>query len=238
MELSTDPAGAAVPVEPRRFAASLGKLASQQGVDEALQLVVDLSIELITGCDLADVMLVSPSGVATPVATSPLAVALDRAQVESGEGPCLHVAGDGDQVVRVGDLASDLRWPAFGPCAATLGVRSALSFELSFEDGRASRGGALNLYGHAREAFDDGAVRLGEVFADQCATVMSAAIEIEGLHTALASRDTIGQAKGILMERFNIDGAEAFDLLKRASQTRNVKLTQVAELVVAQRRLP
>lgn len=99
-------------------------------------------------------------------------------------------------------------------------------------------GGALNLYGHAREAFDDGAVRLGEVFADQCATVMNAAIEIEGLHTALASRDTIGQAKGILMERFNMDGAEAFDLLRRASQTRNVKLNQIAEHVVAQRRLP
>jgi hypothetical protein len=238
MELSTDPAGAAVPVGPWRFAASLRQLASQQGVDEALQLVVDLSIELVRGCDLADVMLVSPSGVITPVATDPVAVLLDRAQVGSGEGPCLHVAGDGDRVVRVGDLASDLRWPVFGPRASALGVRSALSFELLFEDGRASRGGALNLYGHAREAFDDGAVRLGEVFADQCATVMSAAIEIEGLHAALASRDTIGQAKGILMERFNIDGAEAFGLLKGASETRNVKLKQVAELVVGQRRLP
>ncbi len=237
MDLSTHPADTAAAVGPRRFAASLRKLASQQGVDEALQLVVDLSIELIAGCDLADVMLVCSSGVTTPVATDPLAVTVDRAQVESGEGPCLHVAGDGDRVVRVGDLASDLRWPAFGPRASALGVRSALSFRLSFGDGRASRGGALNLYGHAREAFDGGAVRLGEVFADQCATVMSAAIEIEGLHTALASRDTIGQAKGILMERFNIDGAEAFDLLKRASQTRNIKLNQIAEHVVAQRRL-
>lgn len=102
--------------------------------------MVDLSIELVAGCDLADVMLVSPLGVSTPVATDPLAVLVDRAQVESGEGPCLHVARDGDRGVRVGDLASDLRWPAFGPRATALGVRSALSFELRLGDGRASRG--------------------------------------------------------------------------------------------------
>lgn len=86
MDLSVGPTTAAAPAGPRQFATSLRKLASRQGVDETLQLVVDLSIELMAGCDLADVMLVHPSGATTPVATDPLAVALDRAQVESGEG--------------------------------------------------------------------------------------------------------------------------------------------------------
>jgi hypothetical protein len=213
-------------------------LAARQGVDETLQLMVDLSVELIAGCDLADVMLVKPSGATTPVATDPLAVALDRAQVEAGEGPCRHVALDGDAVVRVDDLGTDIRWPSFGPKAVALGVCSALSYRLYLGEDRAHRIGALNLYGHRAHAFDDGAVGLGEVLAAPCATVMSSAIEIEGLRTALGSRDTIGQAKGILMERYNIDGAAAFDLLKETSQERNLKLNLVAEQLIEQRRLP
>ncbi len=85
------------------------KLASRQGVGETLQLMVDLRFELIAGCELADVMLVKRSGMNTPVATEPLAVALDHAQVETGEGPCLPVALEADRVVRVDDLATDVR---------------------------------------------------------------------------------------------------------------------------------
>lgn len=238
VDLSIGPANAAAPAGPRQFAASLRKLASHQGVDETLQLMVDLSVELIAGCDLADVMLVHPSGATTPVATDPLAVALDRAQVETEEGPCLHVALDGDVAVRVDDLGSDVRWPSFGPAAVALGVCSALSYRLYLGEDRSHRIGALNLYGHHTHAFDARAVGLGEVLAAQCATVLGAAIQIDGLHTALASRDTIGQAKGILMERYRIDGAAAFDLLRTTSQQRNIKLTLVAEQLIEQRRLP
>jgi AmiR/NasT family two-component response regulator len=76
------------------------------------------------------------------------------------------------------------------------------------------------------------------VLAAQCATVMSSAIEIEGLRTALASRDTIGQGTGILMERYGVNGAEAFDLLRTTSQERNTKLNLVTEQSIEQRRLP
>ncbi len=238
VDLSIGPTDAAAPAGPRQFAASLRKLASRQGVDETLQLVVDLSIELIAGCDLADVMLVHPSGATTPVATDPLAVALDRAQVEAGEGPCLYVALDDDAVVRADDLETDVRWPGFGPKAVALGVRSALSYRLYLGEDRSDRIGALNLYGHAPAAFDGRAVGLGEVLAAQCATVLTSAIEIEGLRTALSSRDTIGQAKGILMERYHVDGAAAFDLLRTTSQERNLKLNLVAEQLIEQRRLP
>lgn len=238
MAVSTGSTTAAAPAGFRQFAPSLRKLASRQGVDETLQLMVELSIELIAGCDLADVMLVHPAGATTPVATDPLAVALDRVQVEDGEGPCLHVALDDDPVVWADDLGTDIRWPGFGPKAVALGVRSALSYRLYLGEDRSRRVWTLNLYGYDTDAFDGRAVRLGEVLAAQCATVLGAAIETEGLRTALASRDAIGQAKGILMERYRIDGAAAFDLLRTASQARNIKLHLVAKQLIEQRRLP
>jgi hypothetical protein len=238
MDLSVGPTTAAGPAGPRQFAASLRKLASRQDVDETLQLMVDLSTELIDRCDLADVMLVGPGSSSTPVATDPLAVMLDRAQEAAGEGPCLHVARDGASVVRVDDLGSDTRWPRFGPRAVALGVRSALSYRLYLGDDRSHRIGALNLYAHRAHAFEGSAIGLGEVFAAQCATVLGSAIQMEGLRTALASRDSIGQAKGILMERYDLDATAAFDLLRKTSQDLNVKLSQVACTVIEQRRLP
>jgi hypothetical protein len=238
MDLSVGPTTAAGPAGPRQCAASLRKLASRQDVDETLQLMVDLSTELIDRCDLADVMLVGPGSSSTPVATDPLAVMLDRAQEAAGEGPCLHVARDGASVVRVDDLGSDTRWPRFGPRAVALGVRSALSYRLYLGDDRSHRIGALNLYAHRAHAFEGSAIGLGEVFAAQCATVLGSAIQMEGLRTALASRDSIGQAKGILMERYDLDATAAFDLLRKTSQDLNVKLSQVACTVIEQRRLP
>jgi len=127
--------------------------------------MADLSVEPIAGCDLADVMLVRPSGASTPVATDPLAVALDRAQLEAEEGPCLHVALDDDPLVRADDLGSDIRWPAFGPTALALGVRSALSYRRHLGEDRSDPIGALNLYGYGTEAFDAAAVGIGEVLA-------------------------------------------------------------------------
>lgn len=164
------------------------------------------------------------------MATYPLAGALDRSQLEAGEGPCLHVALGGDPVVRVADPGTDVRWPGFGPKAVTLGVRSMLAYRRIWV--RIVRIGALDLYGHAPQAFDGRAVGLGEVLAAQCATVLTAAIEIEGLCTALSSRDTIGEAKGILTERCYVDGADAFDLLRTTSQERNIKFTLVAEQLI------
>ena len=238
MDLSVGPTTAAAPAGPRKFAAALRQLSSRDDVDATLQLMVDLATELVSGCDLADVMLVGPDGATTPVATDPLAVLVDRAQAETGEGPCLHVALDGETIVRVDDLPTDARWPAFARLAVELGVRSVLSYRLYLDDDRTNRIGALNLYGHRPGAFDTSSVGLGEVFAAQCASVLASAVEVEGLRIALASRDLIGQAKGIVMERHLVDAAAAFDLLRQTSQDRNIKLQQVAAYVVAQRRLP
>jgi hypothetical protein len=218
------------------LAASLRELASRRTVDETLQLAVDRATELIPGCDYADVMFIGPGGTTTPVSTDPVAVALDELQAETGEGPCLAAARETARVV-VHDLDHDERWPAFGPRAAELGVFSALSYQLFLLRNEGDRLGALNLFGTHPYAFDRDAVAIGEVFAAHCAAVLASAIAQDGATAALASRDVIGQAKGILMASHGVDANEAFDLLRRASQRQHAKLRDVAARVATTRRL-
>jgi hypothetical protein len=214
----------------RRFADSLRELASRQDVDETLQLAVDLAAELIPGCDFADIMFIRPGGMTTPVSTDPLAVALDELQAATDQGPCLMAARDQTRVL-AHDLGTDERWPDFAPRAVEMGVASALSFQLFLLRNDGDRLGALNLYGTRTHAFDEGAAALGEVFAVHCAAVLASAIAKEGALAALESRDLIGQAKGILMAQHRVTAVEAFDLLREASQVRNIKLRQLAQQV-------
>lgn len=215
----------------RPLASALRSLSSGQQVDETLQLAVDLATDLIPGCHGADVMFLGPGGTITPVSTDAMAVAIDRVQGEVGEGPCISAARD-HAVVVTNDLLHDARWPAFSRGVTGLGVHSVVSYQLYLQRRDDDRFGALNLYGTRAGAFDDHAVELGEVFAAHCSTVLAAAIEREGLQAALESRDLIGQAKGILMQRHRLTAAEAFDALRRASQARNVKLRDLARQVV------
>jgi hypothetical protein len=215
----------------QRFAAALRDLASRQDIDETLQLAVDLSTELVRGCELADIMFLGRGGTSTPVSSDPRAVELDRIQSETGEGPCMSAAQD-HPVVVANELATDERWPAFSRRAvAEVGIHSALSFQLYLHRSDGDRFGALNLYSWEPAAFDERSIELGEVFAAHCTTTLAAAISREGAEAALASRDVIGQAKGILMATERVTASEAFDLLKGTSQDLNVKLRDVAEHV-------
>ncbi len=91
--------------------------------------------------------------------------------------------------------------------------------------------GALNLYSTATDAFDEADRALGAVFAVHAAVALDHAHTEDGLERKAASRDIIGQAKGIVMARSGVTEDEAFDMLRRASQRLNIKLTAVAEQV-------
>jgi hypothetical protein len=232
------PSSPASPAGLQRFAAALRDLASSQDVDETLQLAVDLSTELVRGCELADIMFLRKGGTSTPVSSDPRAVELDRIQAETDEGPCMSAARH-HPVVVANTLETDERWPVFSPRAvAEVGIHSALSFQLYLHRNDGDRFGALNLYSTVPSAFDEESVQLGEVFAAHCTTTLAAAIAREGADAALASRDLIGQAKGILMATEQITATEAFDLLRRTSQDLNVKLRDVADHVTRVGTLP
>jgi hypothetical protein len=134
------------------------------------------------------------------------------------------------------DLAVDERWPRWGPLvAAELGAMSIVSYRLFTTEDTL---GALNLYGRKADAFDAGDVYDGYALAAHVAVALAASQNVEHLETAINNRTVIGRAEGILMERFDLTATQAFAVLRRVSQHRNVRLHLVANELVRTRQTP
>jgi GAF domain-containing protein len=145
--------------------------------------------------------------------------------VRSRRGPSLDALAN-EGILQTDDLALESRWPKFSARAHDeTGVTSILSFRLTAREGRL---GALNLFSKQTAAFGDEAREIGLLFAIHAAVALQASRRTEKLLAALQTRDLIGQAKGILMEREQITDDQAFQILVRASQRLNIKLTVVA----------
>ena len=148
------------------------------------------------------------------------------AQNDTGQGPCLDVLSGEKQVV-VNDLETDPRWPAFARRAAELGIRSMICTPMS-AGGR--RLGVLSLMSRAAQPeVDEDAATMATVFAAHAAVAMTGARRVEEMNAALSGRDVIGQAKGILMERFKLTPDVAFAMLVRTSSVTNIKLREVCD---------
>ncbi|MFJ7213857.1 GAF and ANTAR domain-containing protein [Amycolatopsis sp. NPDC098790] len=206
-------------------------------VGGVLRLVVGAASALVPGADLVSVTLREPDGTYhTPVETDAVAVRLDQVQYDHAEGPCVESARpDGPAIGWSQNLAQDPRWPSFGPAAAGFGYHSVLATALLPDALPPRRSGALNIYSSRPEAFDSRSIDLALLLATHASlalahteAVVAADLEREHLHRAVESRDVIGQAKGILMQRRGITADEAFDVLRRASQDLNVKLADLA----------
>ncbi|MGV9670629.1 GAF and ANTAR domain-containing protein [Gordonia sp. NPDC003504] len=199
------------------------------GAEDVLRAITAAAVGTVPGADEASVTVVTRRQIETPVAVGAGAARCDDIQRELGEGPCVRSAVD-DATVSITDMTRDERWPRFAAAAAQAGIASMLCCTL-YIDG--SDFAALNLHSHSSDAFDAQAQALAEVFAAHCSTTFAAAREKEQLRRALSSRDLIGQAKGMLMERYRIDADAAFYLLAKLSQESNTKLVDVAGGVVA-----
>jgi transcriptional regulator with GAF, ATPase, and Fis domain len=201
------------------------QFSAQPDLDSLWERVLQATVAQVDGAEHAGITLLSRASVSTPAATSDLVRLVDEQQYQIGEGPCLTAALQREPIVRTDDLSTDPRWPQFAPAATALGVRSALSYQLHTDRDTI---GALNIYAADAHVFTGESVHLGELLAAHAAVAAAAAITSVGLHIALKSRDIIGQAKGILMNRHKITAEQAFDLLIHASQTTNRKLVDVA----------
>ena len=218
--------------------------ASDQGVLGVVERVVETAGALVPGADVVSVVLREPDGrYATVHANHEVAERAERLQGDLGEGPVPSAAHrDGIGAAVAHDLAGGGSWPTFGPrAAAELGLHGALSAGM-FPGGDPPRFGALNFYSWSPGAFAHDARDHALVLAAYAATAISAvqartASELREaqLTEALRSRDVIGQAKGILMERRGQSAEEAFGVLQRASQDLNIKLRDVAQTLVAHR---
>ena len=216
------------------FSETAGLLFAAGNVTETLAQVVDLAANTIEGCDYAGIFLVDKNMVTSPIHTDPVVDEVDDLQTELGEGPCIDAIAQ-RAIFYAADLADDARWPRFARRASTAGIRSILAMPLSDKSGF----GALNLYARYPGAFGvvdrAKAVILASLAGFALSTARTHEDEerlVENLHTALATREVIGQAQGILMERERISPGQAFDVLRRASQHLNRKLRDVAQDLV------
>ncbi len=209
--------------------AELAQVISLRRVDDVLVDVTAAAKELIPGVDIAGVLLVGKGGTHQTLApTSDVMFKLDELQMTTGEGPCLQAALD-EIVIRTDDFRDEPRFPKYAPKVVELGLLSALSLKLYTADRTA---GALNLFGYEPRPWSSEAETIGMVLAAHAASAILASRESEQLQSALSTRDRIGQAKGIIMERFKIDDVRAFEMLRKLSQDTNTKLVDVAHRVI------
>lgn len=217
-----------------------GLVTGSLGLGELLAQVARFAARAIPGADGAGVTLLRVDRVDDRVealaASDPFVAEIDKIQyVVLGEGPCITAALE-RRTVRSGSLGGERLWPRFGPRVGRLGVHSALSLPLLVPDRVI---GAINVYAHGKDVFDDHATELGELFAAPAAVAVHNAQVLaqaqtltDQLQTALSRRPAIDQAIGILRARTGGSTEEAFERLRAISQTEHTKLTVVAQHIV------
>lgn len=216
--------------------AGLSRLASARlPLRELLTRVAGYAVRAIPGADGAGLTLIEQGRADTIVATADFVREIDKVQYGLGEGPCITAARDGETVIS-GSLGADPRWRRFGGRIARMGVHSAVSLPLITSDKVV---GAMNVYAHARNVFDQRAAELGEMFAAPAAVAVQNAQMLEDtrrlaarLQQALDTRMVIERAVGIVMSRSGVDPDEARSRLIALSQQEHTKLVEIAQNIV------
>lgn len=202
-------------------------------VEETVERILSFALSSLQ-CAYAGVSLRERKGIRTLATTDPIVDGLDGLQAELGQGPDIDLVSARTGVL-VTDTHTDSRWPKWSQRASELGIRSMLGARLYTARETV---GTLNLYDPMPDKFtvDDQAV--AQIFARHAATAISQARVTANLWNAIDARKRVGQAQGILMERYDLNEDQAFQVLLRYSQSNNMKLRDVAEKLIATRSLP
>lgn len=225
--------------DPNQLAEDFGELArsleEQDDPDVMLAEIIAAAVAMVPGVDEGSISVVTGRrNIGSQAPTGDLPMQVDALQEETQQGPCLDAAYK-QLTVRVADMASETRWPEFARRASQAGAASMLSLQLYVEGDNL---GALNLYSRTPNAFDDESEQVGLLFASHAAVAYAGVRKEAQLARAVDSRDLIGQAKGILMERYKISPERAFLVLTRASQNSNRKLHDIATELVRHGTVP
>jgi GAF domain-containing protein len=217
-----------------------GLVAGSMGLPELLAEVSTFAVRAIPGADGAGVTLLRVDRVDNMVealaASADFVAEIDEIQyVTLKEGPCITAAVE-RRTVRSGSLGGEKMWPRFGPRVGRLGVHSALSLPMLLS-GQVI--GAINVYAHGKDVFDEHAAELGELFARPAAVavhnaqIVAHALALTAqLQTALSTRPVIDQAIGLIRGRSGRNAEDAFAQLRAISQAEHRKLADVAQRIV------
>ncbi|TWS26828.1 GAF and ANTAR domain-containing protein [Tsukamurella conjunctivitidis] len=224
-----------VPLEELTLSERMGEIARllrEQSSDSEslLTAATQFAVDQVPGADFACVTLVDPKGgISHPVVIGEEAQRVADVQRDLEEGPSVGATFESTTILLLEDTSTDDRWPRFASAAHAAGVGSILSFCLYVQN---EAYGTLDLMAREPHAFDAESISIGSLYAVHAAVAFSAVREKEQIRAALTTRDVIGQAKGMIMERYKLDSDAAFRLLARLSQDSNVRLAEVAEQVI------
>jgi GAF domain-containing protein len=220
-----------------------GVVLVDRGLDEVLTEIVHIARRAIAGSDATSITLIRNERAFTAAYDGQMAMDADEMQYERGHGPCLHAARTGE-AAEIADTRADSRWPDYTRSAAERGVLSSLSVPLVIDQDEQIFGG-LNMYAREPVAFDADSRAAAMAFGPYAAVAAgnvhayhTARTTADHLKVALDSRTVIGQATGILIERYKLTADQAFRLLSVASMNANRKLRYIAEELVLTGELP
>jgi GAF domain-containing protein len=216
------------------FARLAMELHEEPGLEQTVEAVLQFALQAVS-CTHAGVVLAHKGGrLETVAVTDPLVEQCDQLQLDCSEGPSLDVVAGQDSVL-VPDTSSDDRWTIWAPKVAALGLRSVLSVRL--HTGGVTLG-VLQLFNSEPYAFEADDDAVAHILARHASVALATARQEESLWQAIDARKLVGQAQGILMERFDINDDQAFAVLRRYSQDHNIKLRDVAQRLIETRKLP
>jgi hypothetical protein len=189
----------------------------------------------VPGCESAGILWLKKDKILSLAPTDPLVSESDHLQERLGEGPCFDAARLGHPVFRVRDMTTEsTRWPQYAAEARELGIGSMMGFLLYTHDKDL---GALNLYAATPGVFTEDCETAGWLLGSHAAVAFAAAREQDQLEQAVETRGLIGEAMGLLMASHDLNEQQAFDVLRRYSQEKNLKLRDVARRTVERRGL-
>ena len=211
------------------FAEAARVMSQPRTLDETLQTIVEAAAQSVVGFDAVGISTVDKKGRPhTRAKTGDLVDILDGLQYGLDEGPCVMTVKGADVVVAP-DIVHDRRWPTYVPRAVQAGLRSQLAVRLHLDEDTV---GGINFYSTVSDEVEPEAESLAELFATHAAIALGHARERESLNAALHSRTIVGQAIGIVMERYHLNEERAFGFLARTSMTSNMKLRDIAQELV------
>lgn len=214
----------------QRLAAMARSLLSQSGMESTLERTCQLAAAVVDGCQHAGVWLVyRDRGIDTAAASNSLLHAIAAAENDTGEGPCREALWH-ESTVHVEDTGADERWPRFAARLAEHGVASMLCFQLFVRDEML---GVLVLVSDRPRVFDATTREMGLMFASHAAIALAGAQSQSNLSQAVRSRQLIGEAVGLLADRYGMTTDAAFGLLARVSQECNTKVRELAARLVS-----
>ncbi|MFK4087549.1 GAF and ANTAR domain-containing protein [Kribbella sp. NPDC020789] len=203
-------------------------------MEETVQTVVEFALQALDCTHAGIALRVRGGELDIPAVTDPVVAEIYERQIKGDDGPMAESMRSRTTVL-VTDTATEERWPDWAAHVRRLGVRSVLDVPMTASTATV---GVLGLYSARPDGFSQDDQAVAHILARHASVAVATARQEETLAAAVDARKLVGQAMGILMERYDVDGDRAFAILKRYSQDTNTKLRDVAQQLIDTRHLP